>query len=244
MSDHRRSPLAQQVAARIQGWVASGRYGTDSRFPPERELAIQLGVSRTVVREAFRILETRDLVHVRHGVGTFATQKPALEGHHLELEVGNQLAAMSVTEILEARKAIESVIAATAALRRDVRDIDALKQNLADSAQQLSLLAVDGEEWSRLDVEFHKILGACTHNALLEAIQVQLADATIGVRRIASDSVESMKAALRFHDQVADAVIARDAAAAAAILIVHLLDVQTRLIAAMEARAPFVDTES
>jgi DNA-binding FadR family transcriptional regulator len=215
----------------------------DSRFPPERELAIQLGVSRTVVREAFRILETRDLVHVRRGVGTFATQKPALDGLHLQLEVGNQLAAMSVTEILEARKAIESVIAATAALRRDVKDIDTLKQNLADSTQQIPLPAADGEEWARLDVQFHKTLGACTHNALLEAIQTQLADATIGVRRIASDSPDSMKAALQFHGQIADAVIARDPVAAAATLVVHLLDVQTRLIAAMEARAPFRATE-
>ena len=236
MSDHNRSPLAQQVATRIQGWIASGMYDDESRFPAERELAMQLGVSRTVVREAFRILETRDVVRVQRGVGTFATQRPAVDEVDLRLEVGNQLAAMSVTEIVTARKAIESVVVAVAAQRRERSDIDGLNQNLTASAQCISAHGLHASEWPGLDVEFHKTLGICTHNTLLEAIQAQLADATISVRRVASDNLDAMKSALKYHSQIADAVSAQDPTSAASLMIVHLLDVQVRLIAALERR--------
>ena len=62
--------LVTRVVRAIQGQILGGRLAVGARLPPEREFSEQLGVSRTVVREAVRILVTKGLLDTRHGIGT------------------------------------------------------------------------------------------------------------------------------------------------------------------------------
>ena len=63
----RRVKLKDQVADMLLDMISSGDYGAGDRLPPERVLVEQLGVSRTVVREALNLLETRGIIRVEHG---------------------------------------------------------------------------------------------------------------------------------------------------------------------------------
>ena len=66
----RKDGLVDRVVATIRTQILQGRLPVGTRLPPEREFSERLGVSRTVVREAVRILVTQGLLDTRHGIGT------------------------------------------------------------------------------------------------------------------------------------------------------------------------------
>ena len=70
----RRDKLYQQVADQIQELILTDSLRPGDRLPAERELAERMGVSRTVVREAFRVLCDRGLVKVKSGCGTYVQE--------------------------------------------------------------------------------------------------------------------------------------------------------------------------
>lgn len=74
-----RITLTDAAEAEIRQAILEGRYRPGSRLPTEAELGKMLGASRTVVREALRILEQDGLILRRHGVGTFVRKNPILK---------------------------------------------------------------------------------------------------------------------------------------------------------------------
>src|SRR5256885_13049232 len=63
--------LYRQIADQLRALIERGEFPVGSRLPPERDLAVQLGVSRPSVREALIALEVEGLVEVRVGAGIF-----------------------------------------------------------------------------------------------------------------------------------------------------------------------------
>src|SRR5690348_14856484 len=72
--------LAEAAAAQIRARIDSGHFGTGQRLPSERDLADELGVSRTVLRESLRSLESLGYVEASAGRGTFVAD-PRDEWH-------------------------------------------------------------------------------------------------------------------------------------------------------------------
>ena len=72
----RRSPLYEQVAERLRGFIDAQRLQPGDRLMSERELAVQLGVSRTSVRQALTALKVMGLVEIRHGDGVYLLRSP------------------------------------------------------------------------------------------------------------------------------------------------------------------------
>ena len=66
-----RETLYEQVANKIKRMIIKDSFQAGDKLPSERELAVRIGVSRTVVREAIRVLSVRRLVKIRQGSGTF-----------------------------------------------------------------------------------------------------------------------------------------------------------------------------
>ena len=74
----RQLPLAQQVQDILMNWIKTGMYASGTQLPPEEELAVRLGVSRTTVRGALDGLVARGIVIRRHGAGTFVSPFSAI----------------------------------------------------------------------------------------------------------------------------------------------------------------------
>jgi len=74
-----RKTLTEIAQQELRQAIASGTFRPGSQLPTEAELCEMLGVSRTVVREALRVLEDDGLVSRRHGVGTFVRNHPILK---------------------------------------------------------------------------------------------------------------------------------------------------------------------
>ncbi len=227
----RRRPLPQDIASRIEASVQVGRYTVGSRLPPERELCIRMSVSRNILREALRILETRGVVEIRHGVGAFVVAYPAAEHAQIPVEVRLQRATFPVNEVMVGRRAIECAVLEVAARARDDTDLARLREFLEGAARCIA--EEDAETYVDLDIKFHEYLGTCTHNRLLEDIQMELTKATLNVRSIATETHDAMRAAVGFHGEILDALARGDGEAARAAMVMHLLDARERLVAAL-----------
>ena len=226
-----RRPLPQDISSRIEASIQVGRYAIGMRLPPERALATRMGTSRNVLREALRILETRGVVEIRHGIGAFIVANPSSGPSQIPIEIRLQRATLPVDEVMVVRRAIECAVVEVAARARDEADLEQLRELLDQASHCVE--ERDADRNIELDIRFHEFLGVCTHNRLLADIQAELTRATSSVRSIASDTYDAVRAAIVFHGEIIDALTRRDAEAARAAMVMHLLDARERLVAAL-----------
>lgn len=70
-------PLSEQIAAQLRDMIfEQHRFDPGDRLPDERSLAIEMGVSRTSLREAIKILVAGGVLVIRRGIGTFVSETP------------------------------------------------------------------------------------------------------------------------------------------------------------------------
>jgi len=224
----KRRALPDGVARQIEGWVRSRRFPPGSRLPSERELAARIGASRNVVREAVRVLETRGVVEVRHGVGTFATDNFATSEPRIPVRFDVQAEDLPLSEIMVARRAIECAVVAVAARACDTFDLEELSRLVGVAAGAAE--TEDRVRFVEADLGFHEALGNCTHNSLLRLVQVEITRATGAVRGIASATHDAMRAAVRFHREIVEACVKKDEEAARAVMLLHLIDAAERTL--------------
>ncbi|HZQ10497.1 MAG TPA: FadR/GntR family transcriptional regulator [Anaerolineae bacterium] len=156
--------LVDRTVNEIERLIISGELAPDSKLPPAREFAEQLGVSRTVIREAVRILEAKGLVETRHGVGS-AVRRPTNEQvvEPLHMLLRTYRGQVTFEELHEVRSILEIEIAARAALHATGEDIALLRQTMRDMEKLLNR----PELFAVKDADFHNALGQATHNTLL-----------------------------------------------------------------------------
>lgn len=128
-------PAYQQAADQLRDLVLDGSLMAGDRLPPEGELAAQFGVSRSTLREALRLLASRDIIHTSRGPrgGTFVAQvKADRVSEYLETSLGLMSAGrqISVEQMLEARDLLEVPAAKLAALKRDQSHVTAMADAL------------------------------------------------------------------------------------------------------------------
>ncbi len=116
-----RSHLIDQVIAAYRKALKSRTYKPGDRLPSENDMAGQLGVGRSTVREALRVLRHLGLVESRNGRGAFVVRRDS--------EAGSQMSPISadVREIFEFRYALEFAVVRLAAERRSTRHLKALR---------------------------------------------------------------------------------------------------------------------
>ncbi|HVR62563.1 MAG TPA: GntR family transcriptional regulator [Polyangia bacterium] len=151
--------LYRQIADQIRDLLASGRYPLGSRLPPERDLAAQLHVSRTSVREAIIALELAGLIEVRVGSGIYVSRIP--DARQLLFEAGAP--ATGPLEILKAQRMLESEVAAEAAASVDEASLGAL----TEAVEGMERTRVGSRAHAEADRLFHVRIATATHNGAL-----------------------------------------------------------------------------
>ncbi|MBF6101135.1 FadR/GntR family transcriptional regulator [Nocardia cyriacigeorgica] len=213
-SQVRRHPLAEQAAELLLARIRGGEWPLGHRLPGETTLAAQLGVGRSTVREAIRELAGKGVLASRQGAGVFVTALDVSEEWDIVLR------RATIASVIEARIAIEAEAAALAAHRRTPTDLRAIRRALAARSVAGQTVA----EHVDADMEFHRAVLVAAHNDIL----VQLFDAFLPRLRLAMiDMLEirpvpSERADHAAHEQLADAIAARNPAAAAEFSRTHL----------------------
>ncbi len=161
--------IFEDIAGQIRELVANGQLKPGDHLPPERELVERFNVSRNAVREALRSLELAGLVELRMGSSGGAVLK---RGNHAvvvnALSDLYHVGAILPIHVTEARIWVEGVLMEVLCERITDSELDLLQQNVKEMEKAEN--SGDYEARSRLNLEFHAMLGAATHNPIMEIV--------------------------------------------------------------------------
>ncbi|MCF8198643.1 MAG: FCD domain-containing protein [Sulfuritalea sp.] len=156
--------LSDSIAAELEQRILEGSWKTGDRLPAERELSVQLGVSRASLREGIQKLVSRGLLKSQQGGGTYVTDR--LDAGFLEPWEALLQKHSSVREdLLEFRELLEAKAAACAAERATPEDKARLKARFEtlDQAYRGGTL----EALADADLAFHQVVAEASHNAII-----------------------------------------------------------------------------
>ena len=158
----------KEIAEKILKLISQNGGKEGDRLPSERELSNILQTSRTVIREAFIMLEIYDLVEVRKGSGIYLKTN-SYENNNFRLKnlVGLNADDIGPFELLQARQYVESSIVSLAANNVTKVDIQCLHQLLEDGQKEEN----DSEEY---DQKFHTRIATISRNSVLIGIAKSL----------------------------------------------------------------------
>jgi DNA-binding FadR family transcriptional regulator len=202
----------------VKSMITGGQLTSGQRLPTERDLATQLGISRSSMREAIRALTVLGILESRHGSGIYVTNLEAVD----LLDTFGVVAEISpksrLVEFLEVRRILESSATALAAAR-----IDAAQ--LADLSTQLDAMngTDDPEEFLAADMSFHRTITQAAGNEALAAIVEGLSSRTFRARvRRGHQEVGAFVQSREEHRRIYDALAARDPEAARSAAAAHV----------------------
>lgn len=207
---------ASRLAHCLEEQILAGELKPGSRLPSERAISAEMGVSRSVVREAIGRLAALGLVRSVHGSGTRVL---APSGRLIEVGLHQLLGygPVRLHHLAEMRLPLETAMAEAAARHRTAEHLTALDQTqqiLANSRRPL-------EAHARADLTFHAILAEASGNPLFALVLTPIQELLIESRRRTLGRY-GVELAFRHHARILDAVRDQDPVRAAAAMREHL----------------------
>jgi GntR family transcriptional repressor for pyruvate dehydrogenase complex len=216
----KRVALTDAVVEQLHDLIASGELKMGDRLPSESELAFQLDVGRSTIREALRALSAIGLVS-RTKRGTFVSE--AMSGRLVEtLTRGHLVKQTQLADLLEARQVLEVTVAFLAAQRATEEDIEKMA-----SVYRGMLASVDDVgTFIKCDTDFHLAVAEAAQNDVLVRMLTVVRELLLEAMAEVFATDPSIRArAMEFHSRILRAIIAEDPEGARAAMTEHLDDV-------------------
>lgn len=233
---YRGPSLHGQVVQQLGRRIGSGIYPPGCLLPNEEELGAELGVSRTALREAIKVLAAKGLVASRPRVGTRVRARTLW--NHLDPDVLAWRCARGpdaelLQQLTEMREIIEPAAAQLAARHRNERQLDDIERSLADmgAARRIG-------QWVEADVRFHRAILGATGNALLMPLAALISTALESLLHASAKSAADFRVAWPDHARVAQAIRAQDTQLASQAMALLLADTRRRLVAPEAPQRP------
>ena len=208
------SSLTDTLFRKLEQRITGGEMSPGSRFPTQKDLSDTENVSRTVVREAVARLAAQGLVTTRQGSGVYVSATAQYRAFQVTRDELGDLA--DVMKLLEMRVAVETEMAALAAVRRSAADIAELRRTL----QALEAIEDDLEGAAIADRAFHLAIAKATHNDYFARFIDFLGIRLVPPRALFLDG-QPREAHLAYaqkvnaeHEAILDAIVRMDAAKA------------------------------
>jgi len=211
--------VAHQIADNLRAAIVEGRIKADERLPTEDELARRYGVSRPTIREALKRLAAQNLVRSRRGPagGNFVVRPEASELAETFSGAAMLMVSMGVLdhdEIATARLELQGMCCRLAAANRT-------DDHLARMATEIAIArdpATTDAEFCAADVRFHRAIVDATGNGLIGLVMHAVVEAMTPITNMVIFRVRNRAAIADRHQALLDAITARDAARAVAVL--------------------------
>lgn len=211
--DHGRT--ADEVVRQVELLILEGVLRDGDRLPGERDLSERFGVSRPILREALKELETRGLLVSRHGGGTFVAD---IVGQVFSEPLAALVARheRASADYLEYRRELEGLTAELAARRATAADRAQISRIIAD------MEAAHGhgrfEDELAADIDLHTAIGEAAHNIVLlhtlRACYRLLSEGIVHHRKLIFALPGARDRLFAQHCDLAAAILAGDAARA------------------------------
>ena len=225
---HDNRALSEKIIAQISDALVSGELKPGDRLPPERELAEQFGVSRTVIRDAVKTLAGRGILHVKHGAGIFVTtsEENAI-GRLGALSDILPLQGVSLRDLFEVRKVLEAEGAEWAARRRNDYHLKRLRGILEDAYRNSENIEVLSER----DAQFHVAIAEASQNLVLVRVMLTLLDLLAQSRRESLSIPGRAKLSLKDYERIVEEIEAQRHEGARETMLEHLTSVESAALA-------------
>ncbi len=214
-----RSSLYKEVVNIISKRIASGEFPKNTFLPPERELCKAFGVSRTVVREAVKSLESDGWVNVKRGKGALV-----VDGHEKQLSRSFkrlvERRGFMAQHLMEVRRIVEVAMAGLAAERRTPANIAAMKRSLEIMRERPG----DPAGYADADVEFHNEVARATQNPTLVILLEPIAHLLLDSRIISFSGIEGVGLRTKQHEEILRLIEEENAEGARQAMARHLSD--------------------
>lgn len=220
--------IYEKVAEQIKTMIEEGELKPGDKLLSVKDLAEQLNVGRSAVREALSALQAMGLIELRQGEGTFVRQLSPKE--LLDINYDSILVDMNQLEsLLEVRKIIESSYVELAAKRRDLDDLKSLQEAINMMENDLNS-DTHGEE---ADWLFHYAIAKATKNDMLVYMIENIGDSikrnTKANRQILFQKVGTPEILIEEHRNVYQAIADKDGTLAKKLLYDHLHHVEVQI---------------
>lgn len=208
--------LYQQVADQIRTFIRDDKLPPGTRLPPERELALQFGVSRPSLREALIALEIDGRIEIRMGSGVYVCASPP------DVELETPAFGESPSEMMQARALLEGSVVTLAAARVTPHGLDRVKASLEGMRKD----GLSGRRPLENDRGFHIAIAEMTGNSVLVRLVGELFDGRHSLMSsymsARTEDSQAWRAAFVEHQMVYHALEARDPQAAVSAMVHHL----------------------
>ncbi len=220
--------LSEAAIQQIKELIVSEDLGPGSKLPSERHLVDALGVGRSSIREALRILEIMGLVEVLPGKGAFVKALTA----DLFMPLSDLLNTHkeSLHHHFEARMVLEPAAAALAAKRASSEEVASLRKNLEIFKENLARENLVG--LIRTDIEFHRLVANATENRTIVVLMNTITRHDFHGWRAALRTNKRPLMTVAEHGRIIDAIAAGDEKKARNFMRAHLLAARRNLLLA------------
>lgn len=199
----------EKVFAFLRDRVLAGSLKPGDRLISERDLALQLGVSRPLVREALRALTMLGMVEIRDRVGTIVTRPDVSVLNDFFTFALAQQADMP-DDVMQARVAIECQAIRLACERSDIADFERLQTALGKIAETID----EADAGGVADFEFHRTIVMSSHSETLIVLHNSMTGLLTHTHRSRRELVQAFPSMKTYliddHRRIFDAIVARD----------------------------------
>lgn len=229
--------MTERVSDLIEQMIVDGRFQPGDKLPTEYDLASQLHVGRSTVREAIKILVSKNVLHIVRGNGTFVSEAIGVMTDPLGFRFQHDKRQLAL-DLCEIRKMIEPRLAELAALHASESEIEQLQQICDEVAFQIR----HEQPYDEKDSEFHGMIARCAGNQVVHALLPMIHAGISTYARVTEPS--AAQNAPVTHQMVVDAIRARNPDLARKAMTQHLHDnMQTILGSGEEADAESTERE-
>ena len=209
--------LSQQTADKIYDMIAKEHiYQPGDQLPNEMILSEQLGISRTTLRDAVRMLTLQGVLEVRRGKGTFVSSEEAIIGNY-GLDNLDRI-RIKLKDLFEMRLLFEPQMVALACRRGSDEEIEAI----CKQGQLVSDVINEGKAWTDPDQEFHRLIVAAAHNDFMNHLIPLINRAVDEAILIGSSKEDLFKNTIQDHALIMEFLKKRDAQGAKNAMEIHI----------------------
>ena len=209
--------LSQSVADNILSMITiEKRFATGDKLPNELDLAEELNVSRTTLREAIRILVALDILEIQRGKGTYVTENAFKQQQDIE-----QLANVKVNakDLYEMRLIFEPEAAYLAAIRAT----DAEIKRIIDYGEKVEYEILNQQDRTDDEHSFHKAIAQATHNEFMNKLMPILYQAISKGVVLSIKSEKALRDTINDHRTIMEFIEQRNAEGARNAMKIHIM---------------------
>jgi GntR family transcriptional repressor for pyruvate dehydrogenase complex len=209
--------VGAKVVEHVRRLIEAGSLHPGDRLPAERDLALQIKVSRPSLRSGLRTLQAMGVIEARQGSGTYIADGPPKLGDG-PLRFLAALHGFTRDEMFEARRVLEVGTAGLAAERATPEQIALI----ADEVTSMFASLDDPHPFLVHDLQFHRVVAAGSGNPVLTTLIDTLAELVFEYRRVTVERAKDLKESAELHRQIYRAIKDRDADEARRLMGEHL----------------------